>query len=232
MKKIFLLLFVLVVTTGCSMFPTYYSKREIIKMVNQTYGSDYTLQNVEVNTGTNKTTGKYVKEYVYTFKNSEGHEFNMRTYTCKDVFLGNRTRYYVKCATSDYTNTLILMKEQKIKDALKNTSFELLFNDKDEIYKMVFVLDNQGQIPEAAKAIEEIDGIINLTYEDDPYYLVRDASVHVKFYEREYSPKVYSCDSIIHLSKNGKGKIVASEVEEKLKQQLDRCDKELSERKW
>lgn len=162
MKKIMVCIslgFIILLLTGCSFFPTYFSKKEVKQYVKELYGESYEL--IDENSY-EKETGK--KEYEYIFKNGEGISFSIYTYTSHLYFTGNESIFYEKVIRDNYTDSVINFYINDIERVCSEASFDINIDDYNNI---TFYLDSYTQISEAADIIEKIDKIVSFYYNED-----------------------------------------------------------------
>lgn len=137
--------------TGCSMSPTYYSKKEIKNYVRNVFGKEYKLTQIDEN------------KHNYTFMNNDGFSFTVNTYTYNTHFDASETIFYDKGLISDYKERVLEYHANDIKQLLDKFDFNV---DTSYYYYRIYVSD-EDEFEPLADFISEMDHILAYSYNND-----------------------------------------------------------------
>ncbi len=166
MKKVIFLIVILAFLslTACSVKPVYYTRDEVLSYANRVFGYDIVLLE-ELAYPDDSEEENMMFEFVFVDDN--GIEFSVFDYTGHVNFVSGETIFYEKKISDNYINTMIDYNSEGIEDILKSYGiFDYWFEE-----GLILHLNDYNQFEATAKAIEEIDALLNfdIDYENWSY---------------------------------------------------------------
>lgn len=139
------------IVTGCSFSPTYYSEREIKNYVKNVFGKEYKLTKVDA------------ENHDYMFSNREGFTFTVSAYTYNAHFDASETMFYQKGLRIDYTERVLEYHADEIKELLNKYDLDV---DTSDVYYKIYVND-ANEFEPLSEFISELDHILAYNFNND-----------------------------------------------------------------
>lgn len=108
---------IMVLLTGCSVIPQYYSQEQVVDFAEAVFGEDITFLSGEKD--------RKNKQVVYTFADSEQREFTVTTYAKHNSFDGLTLPLYHTWIRESYERSIYMLYHEEIKAIIEDSGFEI-----------------------------------------------------------------------------------------------------------
>lgn len=156
---LFLFCIGIMLLTGCSMKPTYYSKSYVKKYVKKSFDQPELIEELSYPDNTSEEN----PVYEYRFRDEHGDEFSVFCETSHVRFNVSTTIFYERNIRNNYIETKLALRKAEIDEILGELSFQTEYSP----YGIVFYMAKEQDIRTASDAIAKIDKLLDLHYRDE-----------------------------------------------------------------
>ncbi|MFI3284758.1 MAG: hypothetical protein R3Y57_06710 [Erysipelotrichaceae bacterium] len=181
LKWILLGLMFILLLSGCSTTPVYYSKSEVKTFVKSVFGSKYTLSDV-LSYPDDSDEQNEMFEYIFT--DDDGFYFSIYSSTAHIGFVSGDTAFYEEEINDNYISQKCKENEVMINTLIAQSDIECTLG---ETY-LFCNLESYTQIQDVSELIEKIDAVLQLEYDysDASYTKNFNVNVYIKPNNEDY----------------------------------------------